>query len=209
MFSVCATCYTSFTTPRALKRHERRYHPNTKEEQIICKSCNMPFSDEYYLKRHITKFHNGKVSTMDMSYMETKKNAAALAAQTILSSHTTPYSIPKNRDSGNAQTINEDYTEKLLNLEINQQRNKDFIQENTMNLFKILEITRELARRFETSKEYQTVELNSKTYDCQICNRVFKNSNSLRNHKSRFHPKDHVKTEDQKIQDSPYHRPSL
>ena len=85
----------------------------------MCKACNMPFSDQYYFKRHNAKYHNGKVSTMGISYMGAKQN----------------------KDSGNAQTIKEDYTEKLLNLEIYQQRNADFIQQNTMNLLKVLEIT--------------------------------------------------------------------
>ena len=97
----------------------------------------------------------------------------------------------------------------MRNLEINQQRNADFIQQNTMNLFKILEITRELARRFEAGKEYQAEDVKSKTYTCQMCNKVFKHSSSLSQHKSRFHPKDYGKAEDQKIKDSPYYLVSL
>ena len=165
MFSACASCYTNFSTPRALKRHERRYHPNTRKEQIVCKACNMPFSDQYYLKRHNMKYHNNKVSTMETPCTETYQNG----------------------ESGNAQTVKEDYTEKLRNLEINQQRNKDFIQENTMNLFKILEITEGLARRFEVSKEYQAEEIKTKTYSCEICNKIYKNPSSLRSHRSRHH----------------------
>ena len=95
MFSACSSCYTNFTTPRALKRHKTRYHPNTREEQIMCKACNMPFSDQYYFKRHNAKYHNGKVSTMAISYMGAKQN----------------------KDYVNVQSIKEDYTEKLLNLE--------------------------------------------------------------------------------------------
>jgi hypothetical protein len=106
----------------------------------------------------------------------------------------------QNGESGNAQTVKEDYTEKLRNLEINQQRNKDFIQENTMNLFKILEITEGLARRFEVSKEYQAEEIKTKTYSCEICNGVFKNSSSLRRHRSKFHFKNDGKTEDFNIE---------
>jgi len=125
----------------------------------------MPFSNQYYFKRHNAKYHNGKVSTMGTPYMDTKQNG----------------------ESGNAQTVKEDYTEKLRNLEINQQRNADFLQENTMNLFKLLEITKELARRFETCKEYQAEEIKTKTYSCAICNKIFKSSNSLRSHRSRYH----------------------
>ena len=115
----------------------------------------------------------------------------------------------QNRDSGNDQTVNEDYTEILSNLVINQRRNAEFIQQNTMDLLKILEITKELTRLFEAGKEYQTEEIQTKTYSCQICNKKFKNSNTLSHHKSRFHPKDYGKAEDQKIKDSRYYLPSL
>ena len=187
MFSACITCYTPFTTLRALKRHNRRYHPNTREEQIMCKVCNLPFSNQYNLNQHNTKFHNGNQSTTASPSKETDQNS----------------------DSEKHETIINDYTSNLIFLEINQRRNSDFIRRNTMNLFQILEITKELARRIEAIKEYQTVELNSKTYDCQICNKLFKNSNSLSTHKSRFHPKSYGEANVRKIEDSPYYQPSL
>ena len=133
------------------------------------------------------KYHNGKVSTMEIPRTETYQN----------------------RDSRNAQTVKEDYTEKLRNLEINQQRNADFIHGNTVDLGKIFEITEELARRIEVSKEYQAGGIKTKIYCCEICNRKFKNSNTLSHHKSRFHPKDYGKAEDQKIKDSRYYLPSF
>ena len=43
MFSACTLCYSNFSTPAALQRHERRFHPTTKNKQILCKPCNMPF----------------------------------------------------------------------------------------------------------------------------------------------------------------------
>ena len=147
----------------------------------------MPFSDQYYLKRHNMKYHNGKVSTMEKPCTETYQH----------------------RDSGNAQAINEDYSEILSKLVINQQRNADFIQQNTLNILTILEITKELARNVEAGKEHQTEEIKTKTYSCQICDRKFKHSCSLSRHKSRFHPKDYGKAEDQKIMNSPYYLPSL
>ena len=133
----------------------------------MCKVCNLPFSNQYNLNQHNTKFHNGNQSTTASSSKETDQNS----------------------DSEKDETIINDYTSNLIFLEINQHRNSDFIRRNTMNLFQILEITKELARRIEAIKEYQTVELNSKTYNCQICNKLFKTSNSLSTHKSIFHPK--------------------
>ena len=94
MFAACATCFTSFATLRALKLHERRYHPNSKEEQIVCKTCNIPFSDPNYLKRHIKKLHNSELSTVTSPCTETNQN----------------------KESGNTQTIDDDYTRKLRNL---------------------------------------------------------------------------------------------
>ena len=93
----------------------------------------MRFSDQYFLNRHNMKYHSGTVSTMGTTRTETYQN----------------------RDSGNAQSVKEDYTEKLCNLEIIQQRNTDLIRGNTMNLAKILEITEELARQIGVNKEYQ------------------------------------------------------
>ena len=119
MFAACAKCYSNFTTVRGLKQHKKRYHPNTMEEQITCKACNMRFSDQYFLKRHNMKYHNDSLSIIETPRTERYQN----------------------RDSGNAQTVKEDYTEKLHNLEIIQQRNADLIRGNTMNLAKISEFT--------------------------------------------------------------------
>ena len=71
----CATCYTVFTTTRSLKRHVRRFHPNTNEEQIICKTCNRPFSSNYYLNLHNSKSHHGEIPTLDNHpYIETSED---------------------------------------------------------------------------------------------------------------------------------------
>ena len=79
----------------------------------MCKTCNSPFSDRYYLKGHISKFHNSELSTVSSPCIETNQN----------------------KESGNTQTIDDGYTRKLRNLEINQQRNADFVQLNTVNFF--------------------------------------------------------------------------
>ena len=74
MFFICPTCYTPFTTVKALKRHKRRYHPYTKEEQIVCKTCNMPFSDRYYLKRHISRCHRDEIPNPSIPLMKSSED---------------------------------------------------------------------------------------------------------------------------------------
>ena len=122
MFSACTFCYSNFSTPAALKQHERRFHPTTRNTQILCEPCNMPFSNQYYFKRHNAKYHNSKVSSLTTPHMDTKQN----------------------EESGTIQTVKEDYTEKLRNLEINQQRSEEYILTNSLHLLKFLELTKEL-----------------------------------------------------------------
>ena len=187
MFSACTFCYSNFSTPSALKQHERRFHPTTRTEQILCKPCNMPFSNQYYFKRHNAKYHNSKVSSLTTPYMDTKQN----------------------EESGNTQIVKEDYTEKLHNLEINQQRSEEYILKNSLYLLKFLELTKELSSAVKAMKEYQAEEIKTKTYSCGICNKIYKHSSSLLKHKSRFHPKSHREVQDQLIKDSLYYLPSL
>ena len=147
----------------------------------------MPFSDQYYFKRHNAKYHSGKVSSVDTPYMNTKQN----------------------EETGNTQTVKDDYTEKLRNLEINQQRGEEYILKNSLYQLKHLELTKQLASAVKAMKEYQAGENKSKTYSCGICGKIYKNSNSLSNHKSTFHRKDYGKAKDRKVKDSPYYLPSL
>ena len=56
-----------------------------------------------------------------------------------------------------------------------------------MNLLKFLELTKELASAVKAMKEYQAEEIKTKTYSCEICNKIYKNSASLTSHRSKFH----------------------
>ena len=165
MFSACALCYSNFSTPSALKQHERRFHPTTRNKQILCEPCNMPFSNQYYFKRHNAKYHNSKVSSLTTPYMDTKQN----------------------EESGNTQIVKEDYTERLHNLERNQEKNEEFILKNSLYLLKFLEITKELMSAVKAMEKYQAEEIKTKTYSCEICNKIYKNSANLTRHRSRFH----------------------
>ena len=62
--------------------------------------------------------------------------------------------ITRDVNSGETQSISNDNSEVLLKLEITQQRNTDFITQNTLHLLKMLEITKELVKDFESSKIY-------------------------------------------------------
>ena len=274
----CATCFQALSTTTSLKRHVRRFQPNTNEEQIMCKTCNIPCTDKYNLKRHNTRFHGDEIPALRVSSIETskeknssddndvrigeeeqnvycepgvnyirgdhaelhklqesgkkkcepgmkciikdhtelhkiqesgkKKNPINIREPTCSKSikakeiHTeevsdelTPGStsvpvqdeITRDVNSGETQSISNDNSEVLLKLAIAQQRNTDFITQNTLHLLKMLEITKELVKDFESSKIYQAKELQTKTYNCRICNRLFENSASLANHKSKYH----------------------
>lgn len=224
----CATCYTVFTTTRSLKRHVRRFHPNTNEEQIICKTCKRPFSSNYYLNLHNLKSHHGEIPTLNNSYIETSEdedqsnNGGDSTEQEedeyielglcysggradrpklqesdrkefLQGCKSETYETPARDDvrlddeSGETETFDNDYTKNLLNLGITQQRNTAFIQQNTLHLLKILEITKELVRDFEAGKEYQAKKLKTKIFNCQTCNRAFGDSASLTTHRYRYH----------------------
>ena len=224
MFFECPTCYTPFTTVKALKRHKRRYHPYTKEEQIMCKTCNMPFSDRYYLKRHISRSHRDEIPNLSIPLMkssedmdktnlptqdeierdevlenpqhinnvmhlnhsstpqrstdrvitdEAKKKAALPAAKSLLR---------------NVQPKNIEYTEDLTDLAELQDRNTSLIKQNTLMLFNILKITKDLVKQVELNNTNQAKEAETRKHECKICNIQYKNSNSLSSHKSRYHP---------------------
>ena len=99
MFFECPTCYSSFTTVKALKRHKRRYHPYTKEEQIVCKTCNMPFSDRYYLNRHISRCHRDEIPNLSIPLMKFSEDMD----KTNLS---TQAEIERDNDLENPQPVN-------------------------------------------------------------------------------------------------------
>ena len=187
MFSTCTLCYSNFSTPAALQQHERRFHPTTRNKQIFCKPCNMPFSNQYYFKRHNAKYHNSKVSSLTTPCMDTKQN----------------------EETGNTQIVKEDYTEKLNHLEINQQRSEEYIIKNSFHLLKLLKLTEKLSIAVKAMKEYQAKEIKTKTYSCGICNKIYKHSSSLSNHKSRCHPKSRREVQDQAIKDVINYLPSL
>ena len=147
----------------------------------------MPFSNQYYFKRHNAKYHNSKVSSLTALCMDTKQNG----------------------ESGETQIVKEDYTVKLHNLEINQQKSDEYILKNSLYLLKLLELTKELSSAVKVMKEYQAKEIKTKTYSCGICNKIYKHSSSLSNHKARYHPKSHREVQDQLIKDSLYYQPSL
>ena len=147
----------------------------------------MPFSNQYYFKRHNAKYHNSKVSSLTTPHMDTKQN----------------------EESGTSQIVKEDYTERLHNLERNQEKNEEFILKNSLYLLKFLEITKEVMSAVKAMEKYQAEEIKTKTYSCGVCNKIYKNSSSLSSHRSRFHPKSRREVQDQAIKDVINYLPSL
>ena len=52
--------------------------------------------------------------------------------------------MTQDENSGEVHSISNDYAGNLLELSITQQRNTDFIKQNTSHILKLLEITKEL-----------------------------------------------------------------
>ena len=130
---------------------------------------------------------NSPVKTADLPYTTPIKTEET-PTEEISQEFDLQISMISLQDSGDeSQTIINGYTENLLELAITQQKNTDFINQNTSHLLKLLEITKQLVIDFEKSKKYQTRNLKTKTYNCRICNRVYENSSSLASHRNRYH----------------------
>ena len=78
--------------------------------------------------------------------------------------------------------------EDLTDLAALQDRNTSLIKQNTLMLFNILKITKDLVKQVELNNTHQAKEADTKKHECKICNIQYKNSNSLRSHKSRYLP---------------------
>ena len=104
---------------------------------------------------------------------EAKKKAALPAAKSLLR---------------NVQPKNIEYTEDLTDLAALQDRNTSLIKQNTLMLFNILKITKDLVKQVELNNTNQAKEAETRKHECKICNIQYKNSNSLSSHKSRYHP---------------------
>ena len=168
------------------------------EQSDCCKSVQKIFAENH--KKFVTSMLNTEVHTLQESTrMNSPVKTAELSYTTPIKTEEIPteeisqefnpqISIISLQDSGDeSQTIINGYTENLLELAITQQKNTDFINQNTSHLLKLLEITKQLVIDFEKNKKYQTRNLKSKTYNCRICNRMYENSASLANHKSKYH----------------------
>ena len=201
MSFTCATCSRTFSTTTNLKRHVRLFHPNTSEEPIICKTCNIPCTDKYNLKLHNSKFHRDEIPALSVpSSIEISKEKNSSDDKDETFGEDIPHEItPENtfvpvqdelaqdKNPGEVHSISNDYTGNLLELSIIQQKNTDFIKQNTSHILKLLEITKELVTDFESSKIYQAKKLKTKTYNCRACDRLFENSASLASHRSKYH----------------------
>ena len=135
MSFTCATCSRTFSTTTNLKRHVRLFHPNTSEEPIICKTCSVPSSIEISKEKNSS---DDKDETFgeDIPHEITPENTFVPVQD----------ELTQDKNPGEVHSISNDYTGNLLELSIIQQKNTDFIKQNTSHILKLLEITKELVK---------------------------------------------------------------
>ena len=190
---MCKTCNMPFSDRYYLKRHISRSHrdeipnlsiPLMKSSEDMDKT-NLPTQDE--IERddvlenpqhinnvmHLNHSSTPQRSTDRVITDEAKKKAALAAAKSLLR---------------NVQPKNIEYTEDLTDLAALQDRNTSLIKQNTLMLLNILNITKGLVRDVESNNIHQAKKPETRKHECKICNTQYKNSNSLRSHKSRYHP---------------------
>ena len=190
---MCKTCNMPFSDRYYLKRHISRSHrdeisnlsiPLMKSSEDMDKT-NLPAQDE--IERddvlenpqhinnvmHLNHSSTPQTSTDRVITDEAKKKAALPAAKSLLR---------------NVQPKNIEYTEDLTDLAALQDRNTSLIKQNTLMLLNIFNITMGLLRDVESNNIHQVKKPEARKHECKICNIQYKNSNSLRSHKSRYHP---------------------
>ena len=97
----------------------------------------------------------------------------------------TKYILIQDDEVENNQVIDRNYNSDLMMLAEVQRRNTAMIKENSLQLLKILNITRGLARDVESSNMHQTKKPDTKENEGKICNSF---SHSLTSHRYRSHP---------------------
>ena len=212
---MCKICNTPFSAKSELKRHNIKFHgdetpalnttltESSEEENIMedrddtieqkdQKECSEPGLT--CIRRDHGKIHTQEESSKSDYPTNATKTEKIPTEEMLQNFNPEGYGFPidnqiimQDEDSRKIQSIISNYTVDMLGLALTQQRNADFIKQNTSHISKILQITKDLIIGCETSKIYQAQELRTKTYHCQICNKIFKNSRSLSTHKCRYH----------------------
>ena len=119
-----------------------------------------------------------EIATEEISENNTSESNQFTAEDTI---------ILQDENYQKVKNVINSYTVIMLDIALTQQRSLDFIKQNTSHISKILEIIEYLENGLTSSQIYQARELRNKTYNCQICDKMFKNSMSLASHKYRYH----------------------
>ena len=204
----CSTCHS---TLRNLLSHVRRFHQNINEDQnpspnksftesseegdITVNEFDVikldeqkahPESRSTYTMKEQLKIHTHEDSDMKefpsniikIEEIETEEGNQFTAEDTI---------ILQDENYQKIKNVINSYTVIMLDIALTQQRSLDFIKQNTSHISKILEIIEYLENGLTSSQIYQARELRTKTYNCKICDKMFKNSMSLSSHKYRYH----------------------
>ena len=169
---MCKTCNMPFSDRYYLKRHISRSHrdeipnlsiPLMKSSEDMDKT-NLPTQDE--IERddvlenpqhinnvmHLNHSSTPQRSTDRVITDEAKKKAALPAAKSLLR---------------NVQPKNIEYTEDLTDLAALQDRNTSLIKQNTLMLFNILKITKDLVKQVELNNTHQAKEADTKNMNAR------------------------------------------
>ena len=191
----CSTCHSTLSNNTNLLSHVRRFHPNINEDQNP--SLNKSFTEssekgditvneidvikfdkqkeQLKIHKHEDSDMKEEIATEEISDNNTSESNELTAEDTI---------ILQDENYQKVKSVINSYTVIMLDIALTQQRSLDFIKQNTSHISKILEIIEYLENGLTSS---QARELRTKTYNCQICNKMFKNSRSLSSHKYRYH----------------------
>ena len=186
---ICKICNIPCTDKYNLKRHNTRFHRDeipalsVPSIEISKEKNSSDDKDETFGEEEQIDYCEPALNCMRRDYSESHKIQESDGKKCPINLEEPPYlteetshelnpdntSVPvqdevtQDDNSGEVHSISNDYTGDLLELSIIQQKNTDFIKQNTSHILKLLEITKELVMDFKSSKIYQAKKVRTKT----------------------------------------------
>ena len=206
---MCKTCNIPCTDKYNLKCHNTRFHRDeipalsVPSIEISKEKNSSDHKDETFGEEGQLDYCEPALNCIRRDYSESHKTQGSDEKKCPINPQGSPYfteeipheinhentifpiqdEVAQDKNPGEVHGISNDYTGNLLELSIIQQKNTDFIKQNTSHILKRLEITKGLVTDFESNKIYQAKKLSTKTYNCRACDRLFENSASLATHR--------------------------